>query len=64
MLKLNFQSENGKIHGCTRIGDKLICLADLFPQMDGPLFKSLNGNNIFDKDTLNDFAMAMKTGGQ
>lgn len=40
---------------CTRIGDKLIDLAELFPHFDGPHFKTLK-ENIFDKWTLNEFA--------
>ena len=44
-----------KIHCCTRIGDKIIDLADIFQHFDGEYFKSQK-ENIFDKDTLNTFA--------
>jgi len=39
----------------TRIGDKIIDLAEIFELFDGDYFKSLK-ENIFDKDTLNTFA--------
>jgi len=50
-----YKSASGKVHCCTRIGDKLIDLAEIFSHFDGPLFKTLT-ENIFDKDTLNVFA--------
>jgi len=50
-----YKSASGKNHCCTRIGDKIIDLADIFSHFDGPLFKTLT-ENIFDKENLNDFA--------
>ena len=50
-----YKSASGKNHCCTRIGDKIIDLADIFSYFDGPLFKTLT-ENIFDKENLNDFA--------
>jgi len=43
-----YKSGANKIHCCSRIGDKIIDLADLFIHMkDGEYFKSLE-SNIFD----------------
>lgn len=43
-------------HCCTRIGDTVIDLADIFDKFEGPEFKKLNGKNIFAETTLNTFA--------
>ena len=51
-----FVTSDGQTHCCTRIGDFVFDLANLFDKFTGPCFSSLNGNNIFAKSNLNDFA--------
>ena len=42
-----YHAKDGQKHACTRIGDKLIDLAVLFPKFDGEHFASLKGDNVF-----------------
>jgi|APSaa5957512535_1039671.scaffolds.fasta_scaffold248794_1 fumarylacetoacetase len=49
-----YEASPGTLHACTRIGDKFVCLADLFEKLKGgPLFSKLS-ENIF-KGPLNTF---------
>jgi len=56
-----FKNQAGETQCCTRIGDFVINLADIFAMFDGPCFKSLSGKNIFKMNTLNEFASLGKT---
>ena len=46
---------DGTTHCCTRIGDKVIDLAVLFPHFKGPKFSTLQ-ENVFDQPNLNKFS--------
>jgi fumarylacetoacetase len=50
-----FKRPDGKIHCCTRIGDKIVDLAVLFPHFKGPHFSTLS-ENVFEHHNLNKFA--------
>jgi fumarylacetoacetase len=49
-----FQRKDGRIHCCTRIGDKIIDLALLQTHFSGPLFSGLK-ENVFAHHHLNKF---------
>jgi fumarylacetoacetase len=51
-----YNAKDGQKHCCTRIGDKLIDLALIFPKFDGEHFASLKGDNVFLQENLNKFA--------
>lgn len=50
-----YHTADGQINCCTRIGDFIIDLAELFDITSGPLFSAL-GQNIFRGQNLNKFA--------
>jgi fumarylacetoacetase len=51
-----YKTATGEAHCCSRVGEFIVDLAGLFPLFQGENFASLNGDNVFNSETLNKFA--------